>query len=494
MVKNKSHTLAYSLIALQEMNLAFHFPVIYWNTACLISDSGGSEREDADDGDDDTKTSWIENYSSVVEEFINQEDEDDEDEDDEEVIVKKKTKARSSNYGKIASAIGKMQSSNINVTGPDINQSSYTFSPDEKNNTIRFGMSGITKVGEDLIQKIIENRPYNSVNDFISRVKLSKPQMVNLIKAGAFDSFGDRVSIMTKYIDSISDKKNTINLRNLQMLINFNLIPEKYDFQIRVFNFNKYVKKFKNNNYYDLDAIAFKFYENNFSIDNLVPAETESGFKILQTTWNKIYKKHQDILRPWVKENEEMLKNKVNTQLFNEIWNKYCEGTISKWEMDSISFYSHAHELEFIEEFENDIADFFELPNEPQVNEFIKVKGKMIPLFKINRIAGTVLDKDKSKKTVTILTRNGVVNVKIYGSIFSEYDKQISVKGEDGKKHVIEKSIFHRGNKIIVSGIKQGENEFLAKKYKKTPYPLIEWITQINEDGTFEHKSEREVV
>jgi DNA polymerase-3 subunit alpha len=122
------------------------------------------------------------------------------------------------------------------------------------------------------------------------------------------------------------------------------------------------------------------------------------------------------------------------------------------------------------------------------------MKGKMIPLFKIHRIAGTVLDKDKAKKSVTILTRNGVVNVKIYGTVFSEYDKQISVKGADGKKHVIEKSIFHRGNKIIVSGIKQGENEFLTKKYKKTPYPLIEWITQINDDGSFEHKSEREII
>ena len=49
---------------------------------------------------------------------------------------------------------------------------------------------------------------------------------------------------MKDYIDSISDKKKTINLRNLQMLINFQpLIPSDYDFQIKVFNFNKYVKK-----------------------------------------------------------------------------------------------------------------------------------------------------------------------------------------------------------------------------------------------------------
>ena len=47
-VTNQSHTLAYSLVALQEMNLAYRFPLIYWNTACLITDTGGAEDLDGD--------------------------------------------------------------------------------------------------------------------------------------------------------------------------------------------------------------------------------------------------------------------------------------------------------------------------------------------------------------------------------------------------------------------------------------------------------------
>ena len=43
---NKSHTLAYSLIALQEMNLAYKYPIIFWNCACLINDAGGNELEE----------------------------------------------------------------------------------------------------------------------------------------------------------------------------------------------------------------------------------------------------------------------------------------------------------------------------------------------------------------------------------------------------------------------------------------------------------------
>ena len=129
-------------------------------------------------------------------------------------------------------------------------------------------------------------------------------------------------------------------------------------------------------------------------------------------------------------------------------------------------------------------SDFSKLSDEPTVNyEFTsKQTGQKIPLYKIYRIAGTVLDKDKNKKTVTLLTTDSVVTVKIFGDAFTHYDKQISEKGADGHKHVVEKSILARGNKIIVTGIRKEEN-FICKKYKSTPYPLVEQIVNIDEDG-----------
>ena len=39
----------------------------------------------------------------------------------------------------------------------------YTFSPDIENNTIRYGLSGITKVGEELVKTIMDGRPYSSL-------------------------------------------------------------------------------------------------------------------------------------------------------------------------------------------------------------------------------------------------------------------------------------------------------------------------------------------
>ena len=493
--KNQSHTLAYSLIGLQEMNLAFKFPIMFWNCACLISDAGGDEGEETAEEEEEVKETSEIYYNEMVEFGEDDNDDDVSDEYDEEVCDgypatvcvmkdgKKKKKVRTTNYGKIATAIGKIIQSGVEVSPPDINRSGYTFTPDVDANTIRYGLSGITKVGEELVRTIIDGRPYRGLGDFLGRIKINKPQMVNLIKSGAFDSFGKREEIMHQYVNEISDTKKRITLQNMKMLIDFGLIPDDYDMERRVYNFNKYLKKLKLDAYwYGLDEIAFNFYSTHFNIDNLVPAETESGFKVNQVVWDGIYQKHMDRIRPWVKGHADELLVAVNNKLTEDTWDKYCTGTMSKWEMDSVSFYSHAHELENVDLDYYGFSDFFDLPEEPEIDRVIPIKGKMVPILRLHRIIGTVLDRDKAKKTVTLLTTRGVVTVKIFGGVFAQYDKQISERGADGKKHVIEKSMFSRGNKIIVSGVRDGDS-FRAKKYSKTSWHLVEQITDVDEWG-----------
>ena len=482
---NLSHTLAYSLIALQEMNLAYRFPIMFWNCACLISDAGGAEASDEEMEEEEVIVEEVYDELEGMEDFV----EDDEDENDEEEETskanKKKKKTKTTNYGKIASAIGKIKSGGVNVASPDINKSTYTFSPDIENNTIRYGLSGITKVGEELVKTIMDGRPYASIDDFLRRIKINKPQMVNLIKSGAFDCFGDRNEIMYNYIASVSDTKKRITLQNMKMLIDFGLIPDEYDMERRVYNFNKYVKKFKlDGTYFGLDEVAFAFYSQHFDMDKVEPCEdTESGFKIKQTTWDNYYQKHMSIVRPYVQKHAAELLVSVNNRLMGDTWNKYCTGSLSKWEMDSVSFYSHDHELVDLDMDRYELTDFFDLPEDPIVDRVIPIKGKQVPLLKLFRICGTVLDRDKAKKTVTLLTTSGVVTVKIFGGVFAQYDKQISERGADGKKHVIEKSMFSRGNKIIVIGVRDGDS-FRAKKYSKTPFHLVEQIVEVNKDGT----------
>lgn len=473
------------------MNLAYHFPLIFWNCACLISDAGNAEISEDEDEYADCADCIEEIYDDFTD--FGAEDEEDEDDEDEEKTVadKKKKKTKSANYGKIASAIGKIKAEGVEVAPPDINKSTFTFSPDVEHNTIRYGLSGITKVGEEVVKSIMENRPYNSINDFLAKVKVNKPQMVNLIKSGAFDSFGDRYEIMKDYIALISDAKKRITLQNMKMLCDFGLIPEEYDLQRRVYNFNKYLKKMKFESYYLLDEVAMNFYEKNFDVDKLVvSAEAESGFAILQTKWDKIYQSHMDIIRPWVKKNSDVLLKQVNDRLMSEMWDKYALGSLSKWEMDSVSFYSHPHELEGVDLTQRAVVNLNDVPEEPVIERVVPIKGRQVPLYRLYRIAGTILDKDKTKKTITLLTTDGVITVKIYGQVFSYYDKQISARGADGVKHVIERSMLARGNKVIVTGIRQTDG-FLAKKYSRTPYHLVEQIIEINEDGSVITKAER---
>ena len=46
----------------------------------------------------------------------------------------------------------------------------------------------------------------------------------------------------------------------------------------------------------------------------------------------------------------------------------------------------------------------------------------------------------------------------------------------------MEKSAFSRGNKIIITGIRE-DDTFIAKKYKNTPYHRVELIDEIFDNG-----------
>lgn len=267
----------------------------------------------------------------------------------------------------------------------------------------------------------------------------------------------------------------------MQMLINYKMLPESLEFEIRVYNFNKYLKKFKDGTDYLLNEISFNFFEKNYDVDLL--RIDGDYYRIKQTVWDKKYQAAMDPVRNYIKANATELLTELNNKLFNEMWNKYCLGSISKWEMDAVSCYFHHHELEHINNFKYQLSDYFELPENPEIDRIVPINGRDIPLYKIKRIAGTVLDKDKAKKNITLLTTEGVVTVKIYGDVYNHYDRQISEKNlETGKKKVIEKSWLSRGNKIIVTGIRR-EEEFIAKKYKNTPYHLVELIKDIDEKG-----------
>ena len=44
------------------------------------------------------------------------------------------------------------------------------FIPDVEDNSIMFGLKGISRIGDDIINEIISNRPYNSLQDFLNKM------------------------------------------------------------------------------------------------------------------------------------------------------------------------------------------------------------------------------------------------------------------------------------------------------------------------------------
>lgn len=463
---SRNHTMPYSAIALQEMNLAYHYPILYWNTACLTINSS------SDDEVEDNK---------------------------------------STNYGKIAKAIGDMQSQRIKIALPDINTANFGFYPDEEQDQIVFGLKGINGIGDDVASEIISNRPYESVNDFLGKVKTTFIQTTNLVKAGCFDRLRvDRMETMKEFVVWFTkqnvEPKTTLNMQNFKSILSLDILPKEFDSQKRLYNFKTYVlsKEFMyEKDWYWLDQAARSYFELNVIShmkENTEYKITQDGIVINKKQLEKFYQKQVAPIKQWLskKETVEFYNRAQNNSYANEKWSKYCIGTIPKWEMDSLSFYYTDHELSGVNVDYYEISDYFEIPNEPIIDEIVTRKTKQgkeveYPKYKLNKIIGTVLDKDTTRHTVTLLTTTGVVVVKFYDGAFVAYNKQISAKdSQTGKKKVIEKPWFTRGNKLLITGIKKNDM-FYPKRYRDSIYQhTVCLIESIAADGRMEMKYERE--
>lgn len=153
---NKSHTVAYGLLAYQSAYLKAHYPLAYM-TALLMSVEG--------------------------------------------------------NTTKVAKYIQEARRMGIKILPPDINESNVHFTP--VGNSIRFGLSAIKNVGESAVEVILEAREkggrFTSLEDFLRKVELRKVNrkvIESLIKAGAFDSLGRSRAELLVLFEQYQEKKN----------------------------------------------------------------------------------------------------------------------------------------------------------------------------------------------------------------------------------------------------------------------------------------------
>jgi DNA polymerase-3 subunit alpha len=124
---------------------------------------------------------------------------------------------------RLAIEIAECKKMGIDVLPPDVNESFVEFAvvPGDKPQ-VRFGMAAVKNVGTSAVEEILraraENGHFDTLEDFLSTVNsriVNRKALESLIKAGAFDRFSDRSTLlsnldaMTAYAGRLQKQQNS---------------------------------------------------------------------------------------------------------------------------------------------------------------------------------------------------------------------------------------------------------------------------------------------
>ena len=462
------HSYSYSIIALQELNLNYFYPRVYWNCACLSIEAAGI----TDDNDGSNKTN-------------------------------------STDYGEVAKAIYKMKQSGVEVSPPSINESDIDFTPVEEKGEILFGVAGIAGINQDISNQILTHRPYTSFKQFYQthayKGSLITPsKFIQLIKSGCFDDFEpNRVKVMKQYILYSSEPKTELTMANLDMTIKIGCkIPKQ---MLSPYNFRKYVcsssffygvhPKFKSKKLYWLDDKAQKYFNKNCKDqlqENVDWFYQDDMVLIVDKSLEKLYKPVMTELKAYINTPEFI--EEFNRQVMRKRYNELVPNQdVNHWSFETCSFFAKEHELAHIDRERYNIDLFDELPEEPRfvTKRWGKREWKQ---YELAQIAAVVLDRNDNNHLLTVLDmNNNVVQCKFDANAYSFYKQQISEPDGQGGKTVVDPSWFKRGQGLILTGVKMGENDFRVKAYKSSIYRhKVQKIVSVDNDtGEMEIQSYR---
>ena len=164
----------------------------------------------------------------------------------------------------------------------------------------------------------------------------------------------------------------------------------------------------------------------------------------------------------------------LQEEFIKDLRDKYCEGSLSRWEFDTMCFYHDGHELKGMNNMMYNTKNFNELPEHSTDK-------------KLCTIAGTVVKSDNTRHIVSLLTNYGVVDVKFYAGTYANFNQKISTVDPNTKKKVVlDDSWFKRGTKLIISGQRK-ENLFAAKNdYSSGFNRCVGKIDECRLDGTLD--------
>lgn len=444
------HTIAYSIIGLQNISVVEDYSPIIWHTACLTINSGSTEVEEG-------------------------------------------TKAKNSDYGKVSTALGNLQSYGVKVELPLINTAGFGFTPDIKGNRIIFSLKGINGIGDDVVHSIIANRPYKSFEDFHERMYqtklVTKGQALQLIRAGCFNEFNTQIEIMKQFLVKEVDVKTTLNGQNLQRIINLGLFntPEYQQYR-DYYNFRKrLIKKVHQNLTSPKNRILLLENED----DKSYFWQTFDNDSITGYHGNHLLIDEKEFTKDYdakMLPTKELLSDVEFVRLYNNaqflyLWHEVASNSVEAWQMESVGFFADKHQLDYADQGRYGIVDFNSLSETPVVlSENTAKNGRVYKNLELSTIAGVVLDKNKNSNSFTLLTTTGVIACKLFSGSFSHYDRQIKSNGQT------ERSWLGRGSVLLVSGYRRNDTFVLKANYGEH---TINKITEIRNDGTLALQSDR---
>lgn len=361
------HVVAYTLVLMIEMNIAYKYGVGYWKTACLNINSGL-------EGD----------------------------------------LTKGTDYTEVSKAVNSMRDS---IVLPNINKSQLKFTAQD--GEVLYGLKPIIGLDTNTLDAIIENRPFKSLEDYYTRMidtKLtSTKKTISLIKSGAMDNLEDmsRRHIMAELVKLEIPQKDKVTM--VQLPYYRDIVPSEFNKLLELHDFRSRIKgKNKEPMNKDIEQEFIKKYSKH--VDYKFTDELEIDIKSFEKYYNKE-----------IKPLKEEIKKPVYAQEFTkkkrqEYWLKECQGSISEWEIDTILFNSD----EFVVNTEqvserHKITEFDDLKNLP----FIGTNERGFREYEISAITGVVVGYNNQKKLVYVLTKeSGVVTIKMSRKKYTHYQEK----------------------------------------------------------------------
>ena len=147
------------------------------------------------------------------------------------------------NLDKVPEYIDECKRLNIDILRPNINKSNTKFTVDE--GKIRFGLGSIKNVGIAAIDSIVEERnkngEYKDFADFCERIQseaVNKKCIESLIKAGAFDMFGQTRNTLLESFEGIIDTINDGARKSISGQVTMFDLGENEDEKLKEIKYN----------------------------------------------------------------------------------------------------------------------------------------------------------------------------------------------------------------------------------------------------------------